>query len=37
MAEAHSCMWMSGIFEASCMAGVTMFIASRLFPKDRKM
>jgi hypothetical protein len=37
MEEAHSCTWASGILEASCIAGVTMFIDSRELPRDRKM
>jgi len=35
IAEAHSCTWVSGIFEESCIAGVTIFIDSREFPKDK--
>ena len=37
MEEAQSCTCASGIFEASCMAGVTMFIDSRELPNERKM
>ena len=35
--DAHSWTWTSGILDASCMAGVTMFIDSREFPNDKKM
>lgn len=37
MAEAHSWTCTSGILLASCIAGVTMFILSRLLPSDKKM
>merc|ERR1719188_983255 len=37
MADAHNWTWTSGILDASCMAGVTMFIDSRVFPRERKM
>ncbi len=37
MADAQSWTWTSGIFEASCIAGVTMFIDSLELPKERKM
>lgn len=37
IAVAHSCTCTSGILEASCMAGVTIFIDSLLFPNERNM
>lgn len=37
IAEAHSWTWTSGILLANCIAGVTMFILSRLFPRDKKI
>ena len=37
IAEAHSWTWVSGILEESCIAGVTIFIDSREFPKDKKI
>ena len=37
MEDAHSCTWISGILDASCIAGVTMFIDSLVFPKDKNM
>ena len=37
IAEAHSWTWVSGIFDESCIAGVTIFIDSRELPKDKKM
>ena len=37
MDDAHNCTWISGILEASCIAGVTMFIDSRVFPNDKNM
>ena len=37
IAEAHSWTWVSGIFDESCIAGVTIFIDSRELPKDKNM
>lgn len=37
MDEAHSCTWVSGILEESCIAGVTMFMDSRELPIDKNM
>ena len=37
IAVAQSWTWTSGIFDASCIAGVTMFMDSRLLPRDRNM
>lgn len=36
MAEHHNCKWTSGIFEASCMAGETIFMDSFEFPILKK-
>lgn len=36
-ADAQSCTCTSGILLASCMAGVTMFMLSRLLPNEKKM
>ena len=37
IAEAHSCTCVSGIFDESCIAGVTMFIDSLELPRDKNM
>ena len=37
MADAQSCTCVSGIFDESCIAGVTMFIDSRELPSDKKI
>lgn len=37
MAVAHNCTCTSGILDANCMAGVTIFIDSLLFPNERNM
>jgi len=37
MAVAHNCTCTSGILEANCIAGVTIFIDSLLFPNERKI
>ena len=37
MAEAHNWTCTSGILDASCIAGVTIFMDSRVFPNERKM
>lgn len=37
MAVAHNCTCTSGILEANCIAGVTIFIDSLLFPNERNI
>lgn len=37
MAVAHNCTCTSGILDANCIAGVTIFIDSLLFPNERNI